>query len=81
MVTVYFQTEEVEDLLDILYDFNKVIGTLVESKKTPNDSDVKLFIKIDWLEQLMDKVLNEGMELKGGILEQAKEIGLASNQL
>ena len=67
--------------MDILYDFNKMIGTLVESKKTPSDSEVKLFIKIDWLEQLMDKVLNEGMELKGGVLEQAKEIGLAPNQI
>ncbi len=60
MVTVYFQTEEIEDLLDILYNFNKIIGTLVENKKTPSDSDVSLFMKIDWIEQLMEKVLNEG---------------------
>lgn len=77
MVSVYFQTEEIEDLLAILYNFNKIIGILVESKKCPKDPEVNIYMKLDWIEQLMEKVLNEGQELKEGVLESAKEIGLS----
>lgn len=60
MISVYFQTEEIDDLLDILYNFNKIILTLVSNKKVPTDNDVSLYMKIDWLEDLMEKIFNEG---------------------
>ena len=75
MINVYFQTNEIEELLEILYDFNKVIGTLVETKKTYKDHSVSLHMKIDWLENLMISILEEGQELKGGVLENCKELG------
>ena len=50
MVSVYFQTEEIEDLLAILYNFNKIIGILVESKKSPKDPEVNIYMKLDWIE-------------------------------
>jgi hypothetical protein len=60
MISVYFQTENIDDMVEILYYFNKVIGTLVETKRTSSDSEVSLYMKIDWLEDLMVKVLEEG---------------------
>lgn len=36
-------------------------------------------MKIDWLQELLEKVLNEGQELKAGVLEDAKEVGLSPN--
>lgn len=36
MIKVYFQTEETDELLEILYNFNKLIGVLAGSgNKTP----------------------------------------------
>ncbi len=64
-------------MVEILYDFNKIIGTLVETKRNPSDSEVSLYMKVDWLEDLMTKIFEEGQELKGGVLENAKEMGLA----
>lgn len=52
MLMVYFQTEETDEFLQVLYEFNKMIGVLVQSKKSYSDQDVVLHMKIDWLEEL-----------------------------
>lgn len=40
MINVYFQTEETDELLEILYNFNKMIGALVANKKSYNEPNV-----------------------------------------
>lgn len=76
MLLVYFQTEETDEFLQVLYEFNKVVGVLVENKKTFNDQEVALHMKIDWLEDLFSQVFEQGQNYKAEVIEQLQEMGL-----
>lgn len=54
MINVYFQTEETDELLKILYNFNKMIGALVSAKKSYQENNVKLTMSVDWMEDLIN---------------------------